>query len=322
MSHGSYRYWDLLPRKKGWTCQHTSNKTKCKHHNDARAATCGLCGKARPKRKPRPPKTSLIGQRFGRLLIIAEGSAKTRRSWVCDCDCGTRVEVLQQSLIAGLTKSCNCYRIEQAQRANLSNITGQTYGRWTATKLIDRRTVNGGVYYECECECGVVQEIASSTLIQGQSRGCKKCAVRDQRRPGCAKGHNTELWGLTDDDKCRACIKERNLLREYGITLDEYVAIWELQGRRCPICGEELDIALGQPGHGNGSRTELDHDHTEGITKRSSVRGLLCGGRWKGCNRRLGHVDDAEWLEAARRYVTDPPAQQLIAHIDVKADIG
>jgi hypothetical protein len=41
-----------------------------------------------------------------------------------------------------------------------------------------------------------------------------------------------------------------------------------------------------------------------------SVRGLLCPGRYRGCNRLLGHVDNPQWLENARSYVLDPPAKK------------
>jgi hypothetical protein len=42
-----------------------------------------------------------------------------------------------------------------------------------------------------------------------------------------------------------------------------------------------------------------------------SVRGLLCPGRYRGCNRRLGNVDDPQWLRAAADYLENPPARKV-----------
>jgi len=45
--------------------------------------------------------------------------------------------------------------------------------------------------------------------------------------------------------------------------------------------------------------------------KKDTVRGILCGGRWAGCNHKLGKVDDENWLRAAADYLAKPPARQL-----------
>ena len=36
-----------------------------------------------------------------------------------------------------------------------------------------------------------------------------------------------------------------------------------------------------------------------------SVRGLLCAGRYAGCNRKLGRIDQIPWLENMLRYLED-----------------
>lgn len=98
--------------------------------------------------------------------------------------------------------------------------------------------------------------------------------------------------------------KARNayLLRTYGITIDEFECLLALQNNRCAICGKDL----------RGLRIEVDHEHTKHLSKRRQVRGLLCGGRYAGCNRRLGRVDNAAWLSAAARYVSEPPARRYL----------
>ncbi len=63
----------------------------------------------------------LTGRRFGLLLVSEESPGPpTRgyhRSWLCFCDCGSRVVVLQTSLMRGNTQSCGCLQRARAKAA-------------------------------------------------------------------------------------------------------------------------------------------------------------------------------------------------------------
>lgn len=63
----------------------------------------------------------LIGQRFGRVVIIGKGEYGGYDScWVqCQCDCGTLFSTLYSSLRRGATRSCGCLRreVNRAPRA-------------------------------------------------------------------------------------------------------------------------------------------------------------------------------------------------------------
>lgn len=99
----------------------------------------------------------------------------------------------------------------------------------------------------------------------------------------------------------------------YGISADEYKALFELQGGRCYICRREPKTL----------RLAVDHDHKTG-----EVRGLLCGNNENGCNR--GVVANLEaahdgGLAAARRaveYLEHPPYARLQGKpkIEVRAE--
>lgn len=43
-----------------------------------------------------------------------------------------------------------------------------------------------------------------------------------------------------------------------------------------------------------------------------SVRGLLCPGRYRGCNRLLGRLDNPTLLRAFITYLEDPPAKKVL----------
>lgn len=63
-----------------------------------------------------PRHKNLLGQRFGRLTVIAESSDRDHSrsmKWVCKCDCGNIKTVSAQALKKGLTVSCGCYNKEK-----------------------------------------------------------------------------------------------------------------------------------------------------------------------------------------------------------------
>ena len=57
-------------------------------------------------------KSNLIGQKFGRLLVISFSHIyKGYRHWVCQCDCGKEKDIRGSYLIRNLTISCGCARV-------------------------------------------------------------------------------------------------------------------------------------------------------------------------------------------------------------------
>lgn len=124
-----------------------------------------------------------------------------------------------------------------------------------------------------------------------------------------------------------------------------YNALGERQHWRCAICGREaLTMALNVDHEHfkiEGHRIITDYPNPErmweattkfkdgrmfraiGVTKTAaiaalkdlalpaSVRGLLCAGRYAGCNRKLGSIDNIWWLENSLTYLKNPPAQGL-----------
>lgn len=89
--------------------------------------------------------------------------------------------------------------------------------------------------------------------------------------------------------------RNRQRLRKFGITPEQYGQMLAAQGGACAICGTD------DPG--SGKSFAVDHDH-ECCPGRGScgkcIRGLLC----QKCNRGLGLFnDDRDRLKAALRYL-------------------
>lgn len=70
---------------------------------------------------------------------------------------------------------------------------------------------------------------------------------------------------------------------KFGISLDEYEALFESAGHACQIC--KRPVSIGGKGEGRGSMATgcLDHCHSTG-----KIRGVLC----RICNSFLGVIKD------------------------------
>ena len=63
---------------------------------------------------------SMIGQRFGRLVVVESAGVNhlQKRAWRCKCDCGNETIVITGQLRNGKTKSCGCLKAERCAEGN------------------------------------------------------------------------------------------------------------------------------------------------------------------------------------------------------------
>lgn len=97
--------------------------------------------------------------------------------------------------------------------------------------------------------------------------------------------------------RCKPCHKERcgvsltrhdthvgrDLKQRFGMTRDDVQQLFDEQNGCCALCGKAM------------RRPAIDHDHAT-----MAVRGLLC----TRCNTRLGVIEDAEFVEKAKSYLS------------------
>lgn len=196
----------------------------------------------------------------------------------------------------------------------IPSLSGKVFGNWTVKEEYPR-ALNEHIYYKCICACGNEGRVDHYHLLNEASTGCKNCI----KKKICKKGHDTLFCGREENYKCKLCRVEGHIRRTYGLSLDDYKDLYVLQKGLCAICSRPLllNAAFGiVPAEGDATRAEVDHKHIPKKEKpqpekRSTVRGLLCGGRYAGCNAKLGHVDNILWLQAAVKYLSDPPANQV-----------
>jgi hypothetical protein len=86
--------------------------------------------------------------------------------------------------------------------------------------------------------------------------------------------------------------------KTYGITADEYRALYLAQAGLCYICQRKT----------HSKRLAVDHDHLTG-----EVRGLLCSDSERGCNHAiLGNIRDLEMAKRIVSYLEEPPARSVL----------
>lgn len=86
------------------------------------------------------PRNSLVGERFGRLMVIAVAGytlppcGKAEWYYVCNCDCGTTKTISAQNLRKGDARSCRCLAREEASvRSKTHGMSHKpTYGSWAS----------------------------------------------------------------------------------------------------------------------------------------------------------------------------------------------
>jgi hypothetical protein len=99
--------------------------------------------------------------------------------------------------------------------------------------------------------------------------------------------------------------------RNYGVTPQFYRALYLAQKGRCYICQKAKGVNPDDPKGKGGRRLGVDHNHAIG-NRIEAVRGLLCTGGDRTCNRVIGWLGHQALVRAVQ-YVERPPAQRLMA---------
>lgn len=122
---------------------------------------------------------------------------------------------------------------------------------------------------QCQAEKPLDQFYAQERGLDGRRSRCIPCEARD--------------------------VEDRRILRTYGITREQYDAMFEAQGGVCALCFEPETNTY----KGRVRALSVDHDHRTG-----AVRALLCST----CNRGIGLLgDDPELLRRAADYLDRAP---------------
>lgn len=134
------------------------------------------------RKAPTNPKfENLVGRQFGRLTVVKfAGMNGPRAYWRCQCECGNRTVAASNHLKRGGVQSCGCLK-----KARKIDLAGKRFYRWVVIKSAKRR------YWVCKCDCGSVEIVHGSSLVDGRSQscGCWKKEVSRERLRNQSRGN-------------------------------------------------------------------------------------------------------------------------------------
>lgn len=132
--------------------------------------SCGCIGKKRINRRK-----SIVGERFGRLVVLEMlyGYKNKQTYCSCICDCGNTKIIYAGNLKAGRSKSCGCGEIEARYQSDHSkDVSGLVFNDLTVVERTSEKNSFGSVLWVCRCVCGNLIRVTSTDLKRGRVVSC------------------------------------------------------------------------------------------------------------------------------------------------------
>ncbi len=154
---------------------------------------------------------SLLGQKFGKLKVIA--NERNNIEYLCECECGNKKIFFGTNLICGHNKSCGCL--------NYKDLIGKKFWRL----LVIDRVENGERKncWKCRCDCGNMVNMSNSNLFRYKIKDC-----------GCGSADNLEdielafikiIKKINEKEYACRCTCGRELLLNESDILKKYKTI-------------------------------------------------------------------------------------------------
>jgi hypothetical protein len=166
---------------------------------------------------------AVAGKQFGLLIALSELRENGRKKWLCQCRCGNKKTVREESLLSGKAKSCGCAStlLRKAKVEKRYGLVNQKFGRllvlWRAKEGDGR---SRSMMWECRCDCGKQVKVSGNNLRNGKTKSC-----------GCLQSESTLESGEYEQFKTYA---ERQGI-PWFLTKSEFDSI---TGNRCVYCGQ------------------------------------------------------------------------------------
>ena len=219
-------------------------------------------------------------QEFGKWRVVRKGQDTAHgRFWVCHCACSLEtVELHEDALVEGRTKSCGCDYVDLGGRRRPQvDYVGRQMGNRLVLSQLPERSASLKKLYRCRCLCGDMSDVISQELAQRKSLQCRSCAVRKPLAQRWhthtlfaygpmgidAHGHLTQRVIIGDNkeeyvvparnvrsgkDQGKRAVSVRKKMIENRGKVREWAAMffaWRMEGKSYPWIARELDVSLG-----------------------------------------------------------------------------
>lgn len=153
------RFDKLKNNNSYWICKCQCGQIKSVQRVSLIRSNFPMCSECSSRRNEK----SLIGKRFGKLLVLSNSN---RKSYVtCVCDCGEIKDIFRGALTSGKSSSCG--------NIHYKDYIGIKYGRWLILSLSNNVSkLKNNKYFLCRCDCGTEKEVSLQLLKSKKSRSC------------------------------------------------------------------------------------------------------------------------------------------------------
>lgn len=172
-----------------WLCECSCGKIISVRGQYLRSGEKQHCGcKNKGINNPNIDLTSLIGKKFGRLIVLERDLSKPighscASYWICKCECGNTTSVSHVTLTSGKVKSCGCLQSDLLRQKNTKDLTNQRFGMLVAKENTYKLSKYHSYIWRCECDCGNKNYYGSAGMLLSQnvySCGCNKRSVGEK----------------------------------------------------------------------------------------------------------------------------------------------
>lgn len=207
---------------------------------------------------------SLVGQTFGKLKVIREGSGLVvgkknpikRTSSICLCSCGNKkeIECLNSNLLKGTSTSCGCKKLFD-KKYNFEDLCGQKFGKLTVLQKSNKKTKTRGCVWVCQCECGKTKEIPTNGLKGGTYQTC-----------GDKINHNISAMKVGEVPLSHINAIKQNAIKRgllFNISPQSLSDLFLKQNKKCAITNIELKFTNSQNCHITRNETTASLDRID-----------------------------------------------------------
>ena len=181
----------------------------------------------------------LTGKQFSSWKVIRRSGLKHRR-WVVQCACGVESTRDAHSLTSGYSKMCeDCAK--SRPKGPRRDLKGEVFGRLTVVKHIYVPKRSGGLQllWECECKCGNIISIITSSLTTGNTKSCgcvRKLVGAEHYKWGGHGEISGDFWYT---------IKQGAIEREltFDLSIEDAWQLFLNQERKCALSQWPINFA-------------------------------------------------------------------------------
>ena len=113
---------------------------------------------------------SLVGQRFGSLVLTEY--IKNKGKYKCICDCGNEILSTAINLKSGNTKSCGCQSKLLLRQSAISKYRDRIINGISFIEPISELDCSGHIIWKLKCICGNIFERPAASIVSGHTKSC------------------------------------------------------------------------------------------------------------------------------------------------------